>query len=96
MLSSFKPDELNNLYTNSKKYAASTLHKHKWVTPMYEGYCEYVKQDNMWPIQALTAGNFITYLGTKVCLAESSLSDVVIASLKRINYEKTGKLNYFI
>lgn len=72
------------------RYSESTLKKHEWVTTIYKDFAEYVKVD-MWPITADCAAWFVRVLGLEVKYAISSIEDVIIPSLKRLNRDKTGQ-----
>jgi hypothetical protein len=85
---------MNSMSRNLKKYSDSTIRKHHWVLSMYEEFCNVaeVAVEDQWPLQEKHVADFLTVLGERVNLANSSLSDVVVPSLKRINQDKAGKV----
>jgi hypothetical protein len=95
ILHNYTPEKLNSMNANLDRYSAATIRKHNWIIPMYESFCQHVAA-NPWPIEANTVGNFLAFLGKEVCLANSSLTDVVVPGLKRIHKDKTGRNLLFI
>lgn len=78
------------LKTTKSMYSPSTLKKHSWVKPMYEGFCAFWNLDP-WPIKEDISASFTRWLGLDVGYAINSIEDVIIPCLKRINEEQTGE-----
>lgn len=88
-LSSLSTSRLNALMCTGARYSASTLKKHGWVTKMYENFISAFSFE-AWPLDPAIVSGFIRFLGLEACYAVSSIEDVIIPSLKRLNIEKTG------
>jgi hypothetical protein len=89
-LESLSDIELENLMVVGPRYSASTLKKHAWVRPMYESFTKAYDYEP-WPLNYLVASAFINFLAISARYAISSIEDVFIPSLKRINIEVTGQ-----
>lgn len=89
-MSTMSEEDFSRLMSTGARYSASTLRKHTWVIKIYEPFTK-AYEYAAWPMHPMVGSAFINFMSMTAKYAISSIEDVVIPSLKRLNIEKTGK-----
>lgn len=92
-LHTLTPQLLESLLSTGARYSESTIKKHSWVIRLYEGFMKNYLKVEPWPLDPVSSAAFIRFLGLHIKYAVSSIEDVIIPSLKRINIEKSQEGN---
>ena len=88
-LQSLSHDWLNTLTPSRNRWSDATLKKHAWVFTMYENFVSgYDKEP--WPMDSQFTYAFVHFLASEANYAITTIEDIIISSLKRINIEQTG------
>ena len=89
------PERLLVISEPGPMYSKATLAKHPWAVALYESFVRKASIDTgnsiePWPLTAEALVPCIRFLGIDAEYALTSLQDVVVPSLLRVHYLKTG------
>ena len=90
-LQNYTVEEIHDLGEVGHRWSQSTEAKNSWVEKLYREFCGNLNVE-MFPFDCKTLIKFVKFLGLNAGYPMSTIKNVIIASLKRLNIKKTGRL----